>query len=239
MLRRKPQHLSVPERRRSLPSVLQPGCHELAPLYNGDRIHALCQLRLQPGRLGQLGPSVRQDWVTALPNMQAGASTLNGVIFQMSNVWDFTAITDGTSNTILLGEWPYGKLNSGDQSQCHWCTGPATRSGDAGFANAVRDQSRKGNAHERNAENNGIDSLCRSTVPRGALAPAGRTFIFCDGSVNIPQGLRSTRRPIIRPTAPSPTSRGAAPISRFSIPIGTAGYAPLGVYQALVDSGRW
>ena len=95
------------------------GAGQNSPLYNGVVYMHFASYAGNAGVwFNETGPSPT-TWPTVL---QAGASNSNGVIFQMSNV-GISSITDGTSNTILIGEWAYGKLSAYDQSQWHWWVG--------------------------------------------------------------------------------------------------------------------
>src|SRR5262249_32087596 len=54
-------------------------------------------------------------------NFQALYGQANGMFFFYSAV-KIADITDGTSNTIGLGEAAFGKLSAGDQQEWHWWT---------------------------------------------------------------------------------------------------------------------
>ena len=56
------------------------------------------------------------------PTLETRAGNSNGVVFQMSRV-NIAGISDGTSNTIMLGEWAYGKLTPVEQQLWHWWPG--------------------------------------------------------------------------------------------------------------------
>ena len=62
-------------------------------------------------------------------NVQSGWQTLaanqTGVIIQYQNV-TIASITDGTSNTIMTGEFAYGKMNAADLICWHWWTSATT-----------------------------------------------------------------------------------------------------------------
>ena len=64
------------------------------------------------------------------PNSADPDRNQDGVIIKFQNV-TIASITDGTSNTIMTGEFAYGKLNTVDQICWHWWT--AANYGDTMF----------------------------------------------------------------------------------------------------------
>ena len=157
--------------------------------------------------------------------MQAGAANSNGVIYQLS-ANGVAAITDGTANTILLGEWAYGKLPSNDQFNWHWWTG--YKSGDAGFGTEYPINP-EGKC-SRTAENNGSTSYTWDGAA-GSFHPGGANFVFCDGSVHFLKDTINTSP--YNPANCTITNIQGGNAAFSYIPIGTAGYAQVGVYQAL------
>ena len=104
-------------------------------------------------------------------------SQANGAFNFYSSV-TMAGITDGTSNTMLLGETAYGKLSSGDQREWHWWT-----SGDYGDTMFTT-------MYPMNPFNKvpGLDAAqgINADVDVAAASsyhPGGSNFAFCDGSV--------------------------------------------------------
>jgi len=159
---------------------------------------------------------------SAWPTMQIGASGTLGVMFQLSNV-GISAITDGTSNTFMLGEWAYGKLSPSDEACWHWWVG--YKPGDATFATMYPINPFNKCANSGNAVADSYD------LSAGSFHPGGANFAMCDGSVKFMKETINT----------SPYNPASCQITNIMggnnawswIPQGTAGYAPVGVYQAL------
>jgi len=114
------------------------------------------------------------DW-PGLASVNAGAANSNGVMFQGSNV-GINGITDGTSNTILLMEWPYGKIRS-YQDQWHWW--PAYNPGDSTLTTEYPVNAWK----TCNGSAVGINTTYIDADAAGSFHPGGANFAMCDGSV--------------------------------------------------------
>ena len=191
-----------------------------APLYNGD---VFMHFSSYAGNMG-VWPNETSPSPTTWPTvLQAGAGNSNGVIFQMSNV-GIASITDGTSNTFLLGEWAYGKLGTGDQSQWHWWVG--YNPGDATLASeyVINPEGKCGNAV-------GSNTSYVWDSAAGSFHPGGANFAFCDGSVRFIKESINTS-PYSQSNCTITNIQGG--VNTFSfIPLGKTGYAAVGVYQAL------
>jgi prepilin-type processing-associated H-X9-DG protein len=102
----------------------------------------------------------------------------NGV-FYMHSKTTIASITDGTSNTMSLGECAFGLLSQGDQACWHWWT--SGNYGDTMFCtlyplNPQRKVSDLGSiGGEINAD--------AFTWTASSFHPGGGNFAFCDGSV--------------------------------------------------------
>jgi prepilin-type N-terminal cleavage/methylation domain-containing protein/prepilin-type processing-associated H-X9-DG protein len=121
-----------------------------------------------------------RDGATAAQYQQMAAQGL-GVIFHGSSI-GIADILDGTSNTMILGEYVYSKLSTIDKNCWHWWTaGNADTIGTAMYAPNV---AWAGNPNS--GSNQEIDAATRAdlaVVSQSSNHPGGANHSFADGSV--------------------------------------------------------
>ncbi|WP_168221830.1 DUF1559 domain-containing protein [Aquisphaera giovannonii] len=141
-----------------------------APLYNGN---VYMHFSSYAGNAGTWF-NENSPYLANQPAVQQGAANSNGVVFQGSRI-GINAITDGTSNTILLGEWPFGKLQY-YWNQWHWWVG--YNPGDATFTTAYIMNPKQDCMGAVGINSSYVEDGCA-----GSFHPGGANFAFCDGSV--------------------------------------------------------
>ena len=159
---------------------------------------------------------------------QAGISNQNGVIIQVQNV-TVASITDGTSNTIMTGEFAYGKLNAADQICWHWWT--SANYGDTMFVST----------YPINPVLNGTgtggqgDDGSIFPVSASSFHPGGAIFGFADGSAKfIKSTIGSWSVPsgaLPAPVTPAINANNTG--VAYTLVAGAPGANPLPPYQAL------
>lgn len=112
------------------------------------------------------------------PNWSAEVANALGILYVTSSV-NIGGITDGTSNTVMIGEGVFGRLSQTDQNCWHWWT--AGNYGD----------SLQTNMYAPNPDKSG-ELFTDSTLKNGSTVfinsassnhPGGVNFAFADGSV--------------------------------------------------------
>jgi prepilin-type processing-associated H-X9-DG protein len=112
------------------------------------------------------------------PNWAAELANALGVLYINSNV-KIGDITDGTSNTIVIGEGVYGRLSQSDQNCWHWWT--AGNYGDTLQTTMYGiNPDRSTDAFLDNTLKNAVTAFIISATSNH---PGGANFAFADGSV--------------------------------------------------------
>jgi prepilin-type processing-associated H-X9-DG protein len=156
-----------------------------------------------------------------------------GIIYHGSAV-PISGVTDGTSNTMLMAEYVYRRLNQADKNCWHWwCPGNTDTIGTAMYAPNVAFGGSVSSAGDPVMYDNAADL---AVISSSSNHPGGANHLFADGSVKF---IKSTIN------SWNPSSAGIAPgfpaqltvTNTFSNGGGTFGtYAVTGnlpVYQAL------
>jgi prepilin-type N-terminal cleavage/methylation domain-containing protein/prepilin-type processing-associated H-X9-DG protein len=147
-------------------------------------------------------------------NFGAKVANENGMIAKYLTV-PIGAVTDGTSNTLLIGEWAYGRLNQFDQMCYHWWTA-------ANFQDTMFTTQYPINPKFQGGDDGNIFPGCT-----GSFHPGGANFAFADGSVKF---LKDTISAWTLPNGSNPANIAATG------PGGTYVFTnqnPLPVYPAL------
>lgn len=136
----------------------------------------------------------------------------NGVIIKFQPV-TIAGITDGTSNTIMTGEFAYGKMNQADQICYHWWTA-------ANFADTMFSGQYPINPKFSPPDDGNIFPSSASS-----FHPGGAIFGFADGSVHF---IKDTISSWSLPNGSNPAPINAGPPVSLN-----AGQLQMPVYQAL------
>jgi prepilin-type N-terminal cleavage/methylation domain-containing protein/prepilin-type processing-associated H-X9-DG protein len=152
-------------------------------------------------------------------------STFSTLLGQANGIFSFyskttiAAITDGTSNTFLLSEFAYGKMNAGDQACWAWW--------DSGnYADTMFHTSVPLNPFSRITDLGSVGvNADLYTSAASSFHPGGANFAMCDGSVRFIKD--SIQEPPVNPAT--------ALASNVAVTSGNAysWIGPITVYQAL------
>lgn len=132
------------------------------------------------GNMGKL-PAFPNCRVGVADHVDVGSSTYNTIlsqfdgIFNMNRVVRIAEITDGTSNTFMVGERAYGKIN--DPGWMWWTTGVVVDDLDCALYPINPQNKLQDNASGAWAANAWFLSYT-------SFHPGGANFLYCDGSVH-------------------------------------------------------
>jgi prepilin-type processing-associated H-X9-DG protein len=155
-----------------------------------------------------------------------------GTIYHSSST-TIASITDGTSNTIMIGEYVYGRLSTSDQNCWHWwVAGNTDTIGTAMYAPNIQAALTDPIIEQDNG-------ATMAVISQSSNHPGGANHAFCDGSVRFIKNTVSSWQP--NPTNPIMPYWPNGLTWSANIPTtsqgGTLGVysttSPYGVYQAL------
>ena len=157
------------------------------------------------------------------------AANALGTIYHGSAV-SLASITDGTSNTLLLGEYVYGRLSQPDKNSWHWWNaGNSDSIGTAMYAPNIK-------GRDTSIFDNGAEI---PMVSQSSQHPGGANHAFADGSVRfIKDSIQSWQPNYSNPAVPG-WPDGLTYTTTVLTAVGTTGvYGVLpgfryGVYQSL------
>jgi len=163
-----------------------------------------------------------------------------GIIYHGSNN-GINDITDGTSNTMLIQEYVYSRLNTADQNCWHWwCAGNTDTIGTAMYAPNVAFSGGLGGSGDPFEAPN---SASLAVISSSSNHPGGANHLMADGSVRFIKNTVSSWTPAGSYAASTSTTPSGYPPQLTFTPstaisgtlmVGTWSYTgPLPVYQAL------
>ena len=172
--------------------------------------------------------------MTAAQYQQLASNAL-GLIYHGSAV-KIAAVTDGTSNTMMMSEYVFGRLNQADQNCWHWwCAGNTDTIGTAMYAPNVATNGALGSSGDPILYKN---AASLAVISQSSFHPGGANHVFADGSVRfLKDTIQSWRPDLNNPVVPG-WPNGVGLTNTFTGPDG-ATYGTytftgnLPVYQAL------
>jgi prepilin-type processing-associated H-X9-DG protein len=178
-------------------------------------------------------PARNMIGVTPAQYQQVAANAL-GVIYHGSAT-RISAVTDGTSNTMIMSEYVYARLNQADKNCWHWwCAGNTDTIGTAMYAPNIAFNGAVGSSGDPILYDN---AATLAVISQSSMHPGGANHLFADGSVKfLKDSIQSWVPDPNNPQVPG-WPRGVSLINTFTNNGGTYGtYVFVGnmpVYQAL------
>jgi len=147
--------------------------------YHEDRTHgALSNYVGNAGTVALVSGSLEVPDTAA--NVGGAMALYDGVLFPRSQV-SFRDITDGTANTLLVGERDYQSSNHGNHEASNWVGNKA--GGIAAYYNNVTIFNNGVESMRINADGNNSSTAAESGDAWSSAHPGGAQFVLCDGSV--------------------------------------------------------
>jgi prepilin-type N-terminal cleavage/methylation domain-containing protein/prepilin-type processing-associated H-X9-DG protein len=149
-----------------------------------------------------------------------------------SSATTIASITDGTSNTLMIGEYVYGRLSTSDQNCWHWWVAGNTDSiGTAMYAPNI--QTSLDPIIEQD------NSATMAVISQSSNHPGGANHAFCDGSVHFIKNSISSWQPNPSNATVPYWPNGLTWSANITVTAGTIGIFSVlpgtsyGVYQSL------
>jgi len=152
-----------------------------------------------------------------------------GAIYHGSSV-TLASITDGTSNTLMLGEYVYGRLSQADQNCWHWWV--------AGNTDTIGTTMYPPNVQTSVDLVLFVDNAASmAVISQSSNHPGGVNHTFCDGSVRFIKNSINSWQPDLNNPFVKGWPHGLAWSADIKTNFGTFGVfsttSPYGVYQSL------
>ena len=150
-----------------------------------------------------------------------------------SSATTIASITDGTSNTIMIGEYVYGRLSTSDQNCWHWwVAGNTDTIGTAMYAPNIQAALTDPIIEQDNG-------ATMAVISQSSNHPGGANHAFCDGSVHFIKNSISSWQPNASNATVPYWPNGLTWTANITVNAGTIGVFSVlpgftyGVYQSL------